>query len=294
MSTSNLISIGAIIDKSWEHYSKNFKQLITISLWYFLVALLLTIGAILSPADNGLLLQGGSFTAVEALGLSITVLTSLIVTPLVGVWISMSLMQMVEAQSKDKTANLKAINQKTWSKMISYLVMGLLRGLAMMLPILLIVPGIALIVTNVFTDGGSVLGGLALLLTFLGTIAALAGCFFVSISLSFSGLELVLADQGITQSLKSSLALVKGRFWATTWRLIVPKLVYSIPVAALQIGAIASVNIGLASLSTINDAVVFKIADLTGNIIIMGITALVTPIILISDYLVYDSLRKNK
>lgn len=294
MSTHNLITIGQIIDQSWEHYTKHFKALMSIALWYFLIALLLMVGAILSPADNGLLMQGGSFTVLEALGLSITVLTSLIVTPLVGIWISMMLMQAVDVQKKDKAIDAKTLNKNTWSKMVTYIVMGFLRGAATFAPALLVLPGAILITVNIFTDSGAIMGGLGLTLTFLGTLAAIAGCFFLAMKLSFSGFELVLDGQGITQSMKSSMDLVKGRFWPTAWRLVLPKLVYSIPIVILQVGSITALNVALTSLSTINDDVIFKIADISGSLITMGITALAAPIILISDYLVYESLRKNK
>jgi hypothetical protein len=173
--------------------------------------------------------------------------------------------------------------------------MGLLRGLIIAAPTLLIVPGVILIFINdIFRDGGIALGVLSVVLTFLGTIAALIGCVFFSVKLSFSGLAVVLENRGPVESIKSSMALIKGRFWPTLLRLWVPKLVFSIPIAVVQIGAIAALNISLVSLSTINDAVIFKIADMSSDIIIMGVTALAAPIILISDYLVYDSLRKNK
>ena len=266
----------------------------SVALWYFLIALLLMIGAILSPANNGLLMQGGSFTVLEALGLSITVLASLIATPLVGIWISMTLMQVVDAERKDKTVNQKAVYKQTWSKMVSYILMGFLRGLAIFLPLLFILPGLTMLIVNILADGGMILGALGLILTFLGTVSAIAGCFYLAMNLSFSGFELMLNGQRVVHSLKSSMELVKGRFWQTSIRLILPKLVYSIPIAVFQIGAIALLNIGLASLSTINDDVIFKIADISGSLITMGITALAAPIILISDYLVYESLRKTK
>lgn len=294
MSNNNLISVGQIIDHSWEFYTKHFKVLMSVALWYFLIALLLMIGAILSPANNGLLMQGGSFTVLEALGLSITVLASLIATPLVGIWISMTLMQVVDAERKDKTVNQKAVYKQTWSKMVSYILMGFLRGLAIFLPLLFILPGLTMLIVNILADGGMILGALGLILTFLGTVSAIAGCFYLAMNLSFSGFELMLNGQRVVHSLKSSMELVKGRFWQTAIRLILPKLVYSIPIAVFQIGAIALLNIGLASLSTINDDVIFKIADISGSLITMGITALAAPIILISDYLVYESLRKTK
>lgn len=294
MSNNNLISVGQIIDHSWEFYTKHFKVLMSVALWYFLIALLLMIGAILSPANNGLLMQGGSFTVLEALGLSITVLASLIATPLVGIWISMTLMQVVDAERKDKTVNQKAVYKQTWSKMVSYILMGFLRGLAIFLPLLFILPGLTMLIVNILADGGMILGALGLILTFLGTVSAIAGCFYLAMNLSFSGFELMLNGQRVVHSLKSSMELVKGRFWQTAIRLILPKLVYSIPIAVFQIGAMALLNIGLASLSTINDDVIFKIADISGSLITMGITALAAPIILISDYLVYESLRKTK
>ncbi len=294
MNTHNLISVGQIIDRSWEHYTKHFKAIMSVALWYFLVAFLLMIGAILSPTNNGLLVQGGSFTVLEALGLSITVLTSLIVTPLVGIWIFMTLAKIVDAQENNKPFDQKEINKNTWSKMISYIVMGLLRGLAVFAPVLIILPGLALLLINIFTDGGAVLGSFGLILTFLGTLTAIAGCFFVVMKLSFSGFELVLNGKSSIESIKSSMNLVKGRFWPTALRLVLPKLVYSIPIIILHLGSIAVLNVGLASFSTVNNEVIFKIANISGSLITMIITALAVPIILISDYLVYESLRKNK
>lgn len=293
MSTNKLISIGQIIDQSWEHYTKHFKELMNISLWYFLVALLLTIGSLLSPVDNGLLAAGGSFSVLEALGLSITVITSLIVTPITGIWVYMSLMRAVKNQMAGKSVNLKEINRQTWSQMLHFIAMAILRSLAIVAPVLLLVPGIALIVTNVMTTGGAWLGALSLILTFLGTVGALIGSILLAIYLNFASYELVLGGQGIIESLKGSVALVRGKFWPVFWRVVIPKLVYSIPVVVLQIGAVVGINLLLASLSTVSDNVVFQIADLFGNITIMGLTALVTPMILLSDYLIYESLGKK-
>ena len=113
MSTNKLISIGQIIDQSWEHYTKHFKEIMNISLWYFLVAILLTVGNLLAPGDNGLLAAGGAFTVLEAIGLAITIITSLIITPLTGIWVYVTLMQAVKLQRNNQTVNLKEISKQT-------------------------------------------------------------------------------------------------------------------------------------------------------------------------------------
>ena len=157
-----------------------------------------------------------------------------------------------------------------------------------------LIPGIGLIAINVFTDGGRILGFFSILIMILGTLAALILSFHVSVSFAFSGFFLSLEGKRPFEGIKASYYLVKGRFFSTLWRFLVPTLVFGIIPAVIQFGSVVFLSLVAASLPNTNDAVLVNIVSLLGTVIVIGVNALMAPLPITANYFLYESLNRTR
>ncbi|MCH8049576.1 hypothetical protein IH979_02595 [Patescibacteria group bacterium] len=292
---SKLISVGQIIDGAWTHYTKHFQSLMKISLWFFLIPLLMLIATILTPVEDlATLLDNQLITVGNIIGLVIGGLATLVVSPIVGIWIFLNLVQAIDRQASGKKVNFKTTNRAAWKLFFPYIWAAVLKGLVILLPLLLILPGLILIFTNVEIEGGVFLGALSLLLTFLGVVAAFLLVAKFGIELSFVEFELVLNRKRGVQTLKGSRAIVKGRWWQVLWRFLLPTAVFSFGVLIAELVLVLFYTLLLAALTTLGEAAVVRIDAIAQSIITFGMAAVSTPLFVIVGYLIYDSLRKTK
>jgi len=294
---ANLITIGQLIDRSWDHYSGFFKALMKISLWAFILIPLLLIRIFLAPdgeVQSLAIILNGSGSAIAWLGVIFGAIVSIIVVPVITIWIYINLVKAIESQNKKKPVSFKELRKYGWKNFFSYLWVAILKSVITSLPLLLLVPGLILIWTNIFYNGGSLWGAASTLITLIGIIAALILIITLGVQLGFSCFERLIADKRGLTAVKGSHALVKGRFWSTLWRLLVPKIVFGIATGLLQIIVIL-VLLGLTY-------AFYAISQTTGDVGILivsillttGVAVLTTPIFIIADYLLYDSLLKTK
>jgi hypothetical protein len=121
--------------------------------------------------------------------------------------------------------------------------------LVLLVPVLLVFGGLIALVVLAFTrgsDAGGVVGLLAILVAFAGTV-------FVAIRLALATPALVLEDLGVLASLRRSWGLTDGRFWRTLGILVVTGLLVGIVQQVLSFGfqAVGTV-LGLGLVSTTN------------------------------------------
>lgn len=282
-----LISIGQILDKTIDHYAKHFKTIMQFSLWFLIVTLFMIIAGFMMPVTETL-----NVSTINVIGYVLMILTGLIITPIVSVWVFMSLVQVTNDQYLGKKVDNKVVAKMTWKKFIPYAWVAILRSLVLMIPFVAVLPGLLLIVANIYFDGGIWFGALSILLTFVGALVGVIFLIILSVQLGFVGFTMLLEDQRGTKALKASRALVKGRFWHVLVRLLVPKIVFTAAIVIFQFLAIA-ITAPLAGLAVTNIAAAAHIADIVNNLISGGITILSVPLFIIADYLIYDSLRKT-
>ena len=293
---ANLISIGQIIDRSWDHYSAFFKPLMKISLWAFTIPILVLIRILLVPSGEIMSLAylfNGYGDVLLIIGVIFGILISLIAVPVITIWIYINLVKAVESQNKKKPVSLKELRKYGWVNFFSYLWVAILKSVFTALPLLLLVPGMILIFTNIYYDGGSFMGAVSNLVMLIGVVGALILIIMLGVQLGFSAFERLITNKLGMTAVKGSYALIKGRFWATLWRLLVPKLVFGVGVALLHviIGLIiVGIEYALFPLSETQEAASAIFSLFLGT----GVLVLTTPIFIIVDYIIYDNLVKSR
>lgn len=294
---ANLISIGQLIDQTWDHYTKFFKILMRVSLWALVLPPLMIIRIFLTPdgeVNTLAALLSGQGDLIAWVGVFFGAIVSLLVIPIVTIWIYINLVKVIEAQDQKKSVSLQSLRAYGWKTFFSYLYVAVIKSIITLLPLLLLVPGMALIWTNIFYDGGATWGVISTIVTFVGMLAALIFMIILGVQLAFAGFERLVGEKVGLTAIKGTRALVQGRFWKTLWRLLVPKIIFGFAAALLQIIAslaVIALSYGLYAITqTTGDIGVLVIATFLST----GVAILTTPIFIIADYLLYDSLRKTK
>ena len=290
---SKLISLGQILDLTWDFYSKNFKALMKVTVWLFLISLLSIIGIILSPADNVVfLIEQDLLTLGHKLGMLLTIITPTVGAGIASIWVFLSLVATTSELHTKKQSDLKAVSRKSWKNFFPYLLMSFLRGLIFFVPVLTVVPGLILIIASIGLRGGIGFSGFAILLTIVGALTGIVLLSLFWVWFSFPGYEMVLEGKGAIQSLKASKRLVRGRFWSVFWRLLIPKIIFTVFIIIIQVAIYFLFTLFIVNPS-VDPAAFSRTVDVIGNLVLTTITALTLPLYIIADYFIFDSLKKN-
>ncbi len=293
---ANLISIGQLIDRSWDHYSAFFKQLMKISLWAFILPALMIIRMLLVPSDEVLSLAylfSGYGGVLMWVGIVFAILVSAIAVPAITIWIYINLVKAIESQNKKKSISFKELRKYGWKTFFSYLWVAILKALITALPLLLLVPGIVLIFSNIYYDGGTFLGAVSNLIMLVGVVAALVLMIMLGVKLGFSAFERLIANKRGIRAVKGSYRLVHGRFWKTFWRLLITKIVFGIGAGLLHviiIMLVVGIEFAFFPLASGSEAAL----SIVSLFLETGVMVLTVPIFIIVDYFLYDSLIKTR
>ncbi len=290
---AKLITVGQILDTTWDHYTKHFKIIMRISLWFFLIALLMIVGKFLTPVNPAeLLIANPQVSITSNIGYLIIILTSLVVSPILAVWIFLSLIKLIDTQNTGKNTDPTTAGLEGGKQFFHYLIILVFKLVALSLPLVLMIPGIALSIYGVTEKGGPWVGSVSMLLLFFGAIAGLILLAYITVQLAFIAFALMLDGKKHINAIKDSTELVKGRFWSVLWRLFVPKLIFGVAAMMIQ-GIIFFAVVPILSFSTLNIEASLRIADITYYLVASGMSVIFVPLLVIADYKIYDSLRKN-
>jgi len=292
--SSELISVGQLIDKSWDHYKEKFQPLIQVALWLFLSTFLHIVGMMLAPAgEPGELLFSGTLSTIEFLGTLLIILSTSVIYPLLLLWIALGLILMIEHQAVNKKMNAAKAMKETKKKFGSFVWISLLKTVVVFLPLLLIIPGILLVIMDGIQHGiDTPSAGGPLFLISIPIALGLALMF--SIQFAFIGYELTLHHKKGLAALKASRNLVKGRFFAVLWRYLIPRMVFGTFGVVLLMAALAVLGMSLSTISLASPAGGLTITNVFVTILATAITVLILPITTLADYYLFDSLRKTK
>lgn len=288
-----LISIGQILDKTIDHYVKHFKVIIRISLWLLITSVLLIIAGFLLPAQPDPSMFLSSLLPIHIVGYALLIITTAIIAPVVSIWILLNIIIVTDQLVQNKPVDLKASGKTAWKMFFPFAWVSFLRLLVSLIAFGAVVPGIVLIIANIYFDGGVWLGAISILITFLGSIAGIILLLIISTMLSFVGYILLLENKRGTSALRTSKELVKGRFWNVLVRLLVPRIIFTSAIIIVQFFLIL-ISTPLFGLAATDISVVSHIADIFNNASGGLISALSIPLLVIADYYLYDSLRKTR
>jgi len=289
---SNLITVGQIIDQAWDHYRKHFVEIISVAAWLLILGALYTIAFAFYPSTTDIL-TSQSFTGLQTFGIVLASLTSFILAPIMGIWLFSAIVKMIDKQAKAEKIDLKKHAKGSFKIFWPLVLINILFTLLIASPILLFLPGVILgIVGGMMTNG--ILTFIGVLLFVIGLIAAVIIMTLWSIRYFFVGYALVIDNQRGKSAFKESHSITKGRFWAILWRLLVPKILYFLILALAQYLIVTIVFVVISALMGNNIDLAERIYSILQTLVGVSLAILINPMVLIADYLIYQSVKTNK
>jgi ribonuclease HII len=131
------------------------------------------------------------------------------------------------------------------------------------------------------------------LLLMVGLLAALFFCIRWLVDFYFASYILITEEKTGRKALSDSKKLVDNRRWAAIFRILLPKLVFIIVLITAQSILSYVVVYLIAAIAGFNSDMVAKANSVANALIVSFVSILGTPILVLADYFVFDSLRKT-
>lgn len=280
-----LLSLGTLIDTSFEHYKKHLPSILGTTLWLLAAAIPSAIGIALSQ-------EGDALNATTWLSFSFNILGG-IIGVLASIHISVALIASLREQKQGKITDPRVFLKKAFSLDLSYVWAIILKNI--FVTIIPLIPLIISIIGFVFAlrSENSMLVNILAVIAFATILLALGGAVKFSLHYNFVPYATVLDGKRGMESLRTSTALVKGRWWVTFWRVFLPKALYTlifVVILGITLWATGIVGIALSQGSFF----IAKLFALTNFFISTILNAFLIPILLLNDYYVYENLRETE
>src|SRR3989339_716155 len=286
-----LISIGELIDQSWDVYRLRFVELLSVSGWFIITAILLAVALAFYPSATKLQV-GSVLSTMETMGVLLFSLTTLLITPLLSFWLYTSLTKMLGAHFSRKQVEPKIALREGRNVFIPTAFTSI-RVMFMVLLAVVIGFGPAAIIATI----GSLtnISGFIILANLLLVVGI-----FVSLFLSIKWMVYYILAPLLTildgirgkEALAQSRSLIEGRFWGVLFRITIPKLVFVLfGVFALSIVGFL-VGILIDASGGINLDIQLRISTMTQTVVPILIATFINPLIIISDVLLLRSLKE--
>lgn len=289
-----LLSVGTIIDRAWSHYTKHFLELMGISSWLLLIAILTIISTWISPDT---LLVAGQYrnvlSVMQITGIVIYGLTYLVLAPILSIWISNQLTRAINLELDATNINTKELSRFGWKKFFPRVFVGILTAICVLAPFLILVPGGIISVIAGLTNSVG-LSVISTALIFIGVIAATVGCLYVIVRLIFAPYALLLDDHHGRSALKQSAALSRGRFWSVFFRVVIPAVVFYIGMTTIHVLLIYVMKTIVISVAGLNATLAVQLFSIGRSTIFIVLNTLVAPLVITANCLVYRDLTKNR
>ncbi len=289
---SKLISIGELIDQSWERYRAAWPLYLGISGWIAAV-ILLDIVAIAFYPNARTLVSGAGLTASETFGLVLYIVATYMVGPLLGFWIFVSLLRAAKAQDEGHRVTAGRAMREAKSQFLPSLGAAILVGALVLLALVVSGGPVAILLVlgnwlqwNPLLILGNVLIAVAIIVAFVLTIRW-------SIEYFFAPYLPIFENRKSVESMHRSRTLVHGRFWAVFWRLVIPKLVFALfgLIALTVVGYV--MNVFIAAAAGLNLDVYARLSSVSITVFPLAIAAIINPLFVIADTLLYRSLNNS-
>jgi len=281
----SLLSLGALIDTSFEHYKKHLPSILGTTFWLLAAAIPSAIGIALSQDGNAVNATTWMSFALNALGGIFTVLAS--------IHISVALLASLREQKQGKITDPRVFLKKAFSLDLSYIWATILKSIFVaIIPLIPLLISISAFVFALRSESGMLVNVLAIV-AFITILLALGGALKFSLHYNFVPYATVLDGKRGMESLRTSAALVKGRWWPIFWRVFLPKALYTlifVVILGVTLWVTSIVGIALSQGSFF----LAKLFALTNFFLSTLINAFLIPALLLNDYYVYENLRETK
>jgi uncharacterized membrane protein len=286
-----LISINELIDQSWEHYRREFPELMSVSGWLLLVAIANIAALALYPSASHIVADGALGTT-ESAGVALYAVTNWALAPALGLWTFLSLARLVAGQ----LSSLRPSPGEAMAEGARLFFPAVAVSVLLFLLIAAVVaigfgPGALLSVAAAAT-GNAALAILSSASLVVGVIVALVLGFRWSVRYYFAPFALVVDGIRPRASLPASRELTEGRAWGVLWRLVFPKLVFAL-FAILGVSVIAFVfSLVTNALAGLNLDAQLRLSTISTTVLSTIAAVLVNPLIVTADVLLYRSLKR--
>lgn len=290
---SQLLSLGTILDRTWEAYQKRFVELMSISGWLLVVAILEVLSLLLYPYVTQLAATATPYTFWESLGVVLFALTNTLIAPIIGVWVYIALVRFIRTQETGVIKTSKALKEG-WKWFLPHCWVGVL------------ILAILLAGTLVSFLPAGIIGGLTMiwstpffiiflnLFTVFGIFAALIICFRFSVYCLLAPYALLLDGIRGKSALHESRRLVIGRFWQAFIRIVIPKIIFIILGVIIMWMLAFVAQIVISALVGLNVDLYLRLRSITGGLLSLVIAILINPLIVLADVIVYRNLKDTK
>ncbi len=284
---TSLISVGQVLDHSLEHCRRHFKELLAITLWVVVAAIPSVVGKLLAPNGGNETLTGGDWLSFAMS------LIGIIVVMIVSIWMYATLVYAVADQAAGRDYNLKQLQRRGWQAFTAYLILTLTLAAIVFGIALITVPGYVLLFLSANNNTPAFIGAIGTPTFLIGLVITLFLLAKYSVQLAFAPYVLLLERKNISEAIKGSSALVTGRWWSTFWRFAMPKLIYFIVLFVLSFITFTAFELLLALIMNHSGFGTLLIYTLSLFVSVF-LSAIITPLIVTTDYYLYDSLRKTR
>lgn len=289
---NKLITVGQLLDQTWDHYRDNFKELMTVSAWMLILAVVDVIALSFYPPASKLLGQA-TYTGAETFGVILSSISSGLLAPLLGLWLLIALARLVRNQLAGRPGMAKKAMSEGFQLFGPALYISLLI-LAVLVFALVIGLGPAFILAAILQYmGGTALVILFNLLLMAGLIVSFVLVLIWGVRFVLAPFALFLEDKRGLPALKRSQELIKGRFWSVLLRLAVPKLLFIVIGVLLLMVVQYVVGLGITGAAGLNIDVQLRLGTLTQAAVSAVVVALINPLIVIADLILYKNLMKK-
>ncbi len=286
-----IISIGELIDRSWDHYKRDFVDLLSVSGWVLITAIFEITAFFLYPYASKLA-STAALTTSEAVGVILYAFSSWVVTPILGLWTFIALTRLIRAQLSNKRSNIREamLDGKRYflkTLLVTIFIFGILvAALGIGLG-----PGILVTLINL-TFNIPTLGIVSSILLVVGLVISIVLGFRWSVHYYFAPYALLLDGVEGKAAVLASNTLTKGHFWSILLRLVVPKIVFILMaiMAMVIIGFIFETFLSI--FTGLNIDLHVRLSTIFTTILSTVAAVFLNPLLVTADLLLYQSLKR--
>jgi hypothetical protein len=287
-----LISVGELIDQSWEVYRHRFTEIISISGWLLISAILFAVSLAFYPTASSLQLNAG-LSSGEIFGVVLFSLTTLLLSPILSFWIYTSITRAIGTHVANKKPNPKTAMKEGWSVFFPSLLTTIMVVLMILLAIVIgMAPPVIIASIGALTNVSAlILIGNTLII--VGLLIAVFLSIKWTVYYMLAPIITMLEKKPGKVALATSRQLIEGKFWDVLIRISVPKLVFIIFGVFLMSAISYLINIFIDASGGLNADLQLRIVTMTQAIVPIIIAVIINPLIVISDVLLLKSLKSN-
>ncbi len=284
---ADLITIGEVFDKTIAHYKKHFTELIGISAWILIAALPAAIAKILDPFTAG--------TETGPLYWVVFILKNVggLLFIAVSFWALITVIIAISDEAAGTPKKAAEQGKQARKLFFPYVWVNILLVVVSVVIMLAPIIGFVLVIVDAARNASTILSTIGGVLLLVGGIISSLFLIKFSIQYGFAAYALILDNARGTKALKHSASLVKGRWWATFFRFALPSILYTIILVAANFLILEALTILV--LLTIGAG---PVAEGIGNSLwflsTVALGVFLTPLVAVTDYHIYDSLRKSR